>query len=200
MNMSMQLSISKRLFKKELLARCKLHDCFGACCNYGVWLDVGEKEKIRKYSEVVHSCMDPNSGSFVDWFEDETEDDSYTFSGKVIHSKIVNREKPFTRETCVFLRSDHKCALQVASEKIGEHPWFLKPFYCVLHPLDIDDNDQISLDETNILINEEKSCLRSSKEPQTPLLIFEDEIRYLLGDQVFENAHQQAEKLWKKKS
>ncbi len=188
MAMAETLNISKRLFEQEPMVRCKLDSCFGACCSYGVWIDLAEKEILKVNYTVVESCMDSDSGSFDDWFEAEIEDDSYTRTGKVIHTKLISRTKPFKRTTCIFLRQDHKCALQVASEKLGKHHWYLKPFYCVLHPLDIDENDQISLDDTQKILDEEKSCLRYSEEMNFPLRIFEEELRYLLGDQKYRNA------------
>jgi hypothetical protein len=98
------------------------------------------------------------------------------------------------------LRTDHKCALQVASEKSGRHPWFLKPFYCVLHPLDLNDNSEITLDQTKILLEEEKSCLRYSEKLNAPIEIFEDELRYLLGDQSFQEGLLAARTSWKSKT
>ena len=194
MAMTETLNISNRLFKREPMVRCELDSCFGACCAYGVWIDLAEKEKIKENLLVVQSCMDAAPGCFDDWFEAEIEEDSYTPTGKVVHSKVVSRSEPFKRTTCIFLRLDHKCALQVASEKLGNHHWYLKPFYCVLHPLDIDDSDQISLDETKKILSEEKSCLRVSGELNLPLFIFEEELRYLLGDQKFLNAVEEAKK------
>lgn len=200
MVMAELLNISKRLFEREPMVRCKLNTCFGTCCSYGVWVDLAEKEKIKENFSVIQSYMDSDAGSIEDWFETDIEDDSFTETGKVIHTKIVSRSQPFQRTTCIFVRKDHKCALQVASEQLGKHHWYLKPFYCVLHPLDIDENDQISLDETQQLLSEEKSCLRVSEDLNSPLLIFEEELRYLLGDHKFLNALDQAKQIWNLKT
>ena len=192
-----QLSISPRMFLRESLQRCKLPDCHGACCAYGVWVDLQEKEVIDEFGEIILSCMDPTEYKLRDWFLSDIEDDSYTHRGRVMHTRLVDRIMPFKRTTCIFLRTDHKCALQVASEKLGRHPWFLKPFYCVLHPLDLNDNSQITLDQTNILLEEEKSCLRFSEKLNAPIEIFEDELRYLLGDQVFQKGLLAAKTGWR---
>jgi len=179
------LAISPRMLSRDPLQRCTLNDCHGACCEFGVWVDLLEKEKIINHADLIQSCMDLPKLDPNQWFLNEVEDDSFTDSGQVIHTRLVKRNQPFRRKTCVFQRYDHKCALQVASEILGEHQWFLKPFYCVLHPMDLNDNDQITLDETSVLENEKRSCLRHSQIINTPLEIFEEELRYLLGDDVF---------------
>ncbi len=195
-----QLSISPRMFLRDTLQRCKLPDCHGACCAYGVWVDLQEKEAIEEYGEIIQFYMDPTEFELRDWFLSDIEDDSYTNSGRVIHTRLVERNIPFKRTTCIFLRTDHKCALQVASEKSGRHPWFLKPFYCVLHPLDLNDNSEITLDQKKILLEEEKSCLRYSEKLNAPIEIFEDELRYLLGDQSFQEGLLAARTSWKSKT
>ncbi len=187
------------MFVRETLQRCKLDDCHGACCTYGVWVDLQEKKNIEEHKELIQSCMDITEHKAGDWFVGEIEHDSYTISGSVIHTRLANRISPFPRKTCIFLRIDHKCALQVASEKLEQHHWFLKPFYCILHPLDLNDNDQITLDETNILLNEEKSCLRYSENLSAPIEIFEEELRYLLGDQKFQDSLLIAKNSWQSK-
>lgn len=194
--MQYQLSISPRMFLRETLQRCELHECRGACCAYGVWVDLQEKKVFEEHRELIQSCMDISEYEPGDWFFGEIENDSFTISGRVIHTRLVNRTNPFQRKTCIFLRTDHKCALQVASGKLGKHHWFLKPFYCVLHPLDLNDNEQITLDQTNILLEEEKSCLRYSEYLNAPIEIFEEELRFLLGDQKFQEGLIAAKKSW----
>lgn len=191
-----KLSISPRMFFREPLHRCQLQECHGACCAYGVWIDLHEKESIEENAEIIASCMDPTEYAAGDWFIGDIEDDSFTTRGKVIHTRLVDRFTPFERKSCIFLRSDHKCALQVASMELGKHHWFLKPFYCVLHPLDLNDNDQITVDQTKILLEEEKSCLRYSIELNAPIIIFEDELRYILGDKKFEEGLIAAKASW----
>ena len=198
--MAWNKTIASRMFHKEKLKRCMLHKCHGVCCTYGVWIDLGEKQKILENVKAVQSCMDQNSIDFDDWFEGEIENDPYTETGLVIHSKVIERDMPFLRKTCVFLRPDHKCALQVASQKIGKHSWYLKPFYCILHPMDINQDGEITLDETKIIEEEPKSCLRVSDTYSAPIEIFEEELRYLLGDSKYLEYLALAQKIWTSKS
>lgn len=60
------------------------------------------------------------------------------------------------------------------------HPWRFKPFYCVLHPLDLDDNARITLDKMDEMINEEGSCVRPASHPVPLVDTFEPELKYLL--------------------
>jgi hypothetical protein len=99
---------------------------------------------------------------------------------------VVEHHRHYGGTACVFLRSDHKCALQVASQASGHHPWHWKPFYCILHPLDLDEEGRITLDETDLMLDEPGSCLRPATENIPLLVTFEEELRYFLGDEEYE--------------
>lgn len=122
----------------------------------------------------------------ADWFEDELELDEHALSGQVIHTAVFPDPDRDAGTSCVFLRADHKCALQVTSTANGSHPWRLKPFYCILHPLELDEQGQISLYENQELLAEPASCLRAADENIPLIDTFEPELRYLLGDHTYE--------------
>lgn len=193
-------TISERMLLPEMMKRCELHACHGACCTFGVWIDLKEKQRIQENSGIVKSCLDLDSGDFDNWFNLKQEEDPFTETGWVVHSKIVHRNDPFARKTCIFLRNDHKCALQVASQLLEKHHWYLKPFYCILHPMDLNPEGEITLDKPQTLLGEEKSCLRYDSEKQTPIEIFEEELRYLLGDDIFEGYLRKARIITRSKS
>lgn len=184
--------ISPRLLSKERIRRCFLGDCKGACCLYGVWMDSAEKDQVFQYWDNIRTFMpkemqdDPNL-----CFDERIEDDPYVLSGKVVHSKVIEDQTHYGGTACIFLNEDHKCALQCASEAMGHHPWLLKPFYCILHPLDLDEQGRITLDETQLLIEEQGSCLRAHDKNQSLLLIFEEELRYFLGNDAYERLRKQ---------
>ena len=75
---------------------------------------------------------------------------------------------------------DFKCALQVAGEAAGLHLWRLKSFYCVLHPLDPDEEGPTTLDTAEELLAEEGSCLRRAAWEIILLEMCEPELRYFL--------------------
>jgi hypothetical protein len=79
------------------------------------------------------------------------------------------------------MREDYQCALQTAADQANKHPWRFKPFYCILHPLDLDDHGRITLDEIHLLLAEPASCLRPDKKHIPLKETFSEELDYLLG-------------------
>lgn len=182
----MKYEINPRMLKSEFMVRCRLHECQAACCLYGVWVDTKEADRILAHSSIIAPEMVGDRNNPSDWFDGREDHDEHTPSGKVIHTRVMGNPKHYGGTECVFLRPDHRCALQTAAVKAGFHPWALKPFYCVLHPLDLDEKGRITLDDTGLLLDEPGSCLRPSKVRVPLLRTFEPEIRYFLGDQAYE--------------
>lgn len=183
----MPLQLNPRMTMKEPMQRCKLHECRAACCLYGVWLDSLEVEDILEHVELITPNMPPSQRDPLEWLDGRQEDDEFSTSGKVAHSAVLVSEWHYGGTVCVFLRDDYKCALQVAGEKAGMHPWRFKPFYCILHPLDLDDEGRITLDETAQLLDEPASCLRHCDKNVSLLKTFEPELRYFLGDERYQD-------------
>ena len=168
------------------MQRCKLGECKGACCLYGVWLDQTEWEDIQANATLITPYMSPGLDDPAEWVDGRQDTDEFSRSRVVVHTRVLENKQHYGGTACVFLRADHKCALQVAGQAAGLHPWRFKPFYCVLHPLDLDEQGRITLDEASALLDEEGSCLRPATK-MTPLRkTFEEELRYLLGDEDYE--------------
>ena len=178
--------INSRLFESEPMQRCKLEECLGACCVNGVWVDLLEVKEILAHCQLIIPNMPANQQDSAKWFEDVYEPDEHSLSGQVIQSRVVPNPDHYGGAACIFLRNDHKCALQVAGETAGFHPWRFKPFYCILHPLDLDSDGHITLDIMEELLDEPASCLRSANNPIPLMQTFETELRYLLGDRSYE--------------
>lgn len=181
----MVAQISPRLLRSEPFRRCCLEECHAACCNNGTWVDLLEVEDILQHSALIlpHlsiDCQDPGM-----WFDQHQEADPHSLSGLVLHTAIFSDSQPHRRTTCVFLRNDDKCALQISAEIAGLHLWRFKPFYCILHPLDFDEEGRITLEENSILLEEPASCLRPSDTPILLLLTFKPELEYLLGERLY---------------
>ena len=183
----MRKEINPRLRQAEPMRRCKLGECHGACCLYGVWLGEEEAETIRANADQIAQHMPPALQNPELWFTDEHDEDDNFASGRVIHSRVLPDPSHHGGSACAFLRDDHKCALQIASVAAGQHPWQWKPFYCILHPLDLDDQGRITLDQTEAMLAEPGSCLRPAAEKIPLLETFEEELRYLLGDEEYED-------------
>jgi hypothetical protein len=171
-----------RLLHSEAMQRCVLSECKGACCLHGVWIDRAEREEILANAALIAAAMPEALRDPEAWFDGRVEEDPFSRSGQVYHSNVLPDPAHYGGTACVFLREDFKCALQVAGETARLHPWRLKPFYCVLHPLDLDEEGRITLDSAEQLLAEAGSCLRPA-DREIPLLeTFEPELRYLLGD------------------
>jgi hypothetical protein len=177
--------INPRMFSSEPIQRCSLASCKAACCLYGVWVDLLEIEKILKNADRIQVFLPEDRRDPELWFENGVESDEHLPSGKVRHTRVMADPHHYGGTSCIFLCSDYKCALQAASAAAGEHPWILKPFYCILHPLDLDDEGRITLDKTHLMLQEEASCLVPSSTPIPLAITFEPELRYLLGEEAY---------------
>jgi hypothetical protein len=178
--------IAPRMLESEPLQRCCLDQCQGACCLHGTWLDRAEAEDILAHAEQIAPHLPEHLRQPAAWVDGRCESDPHSCSGEVLHTTVLTAPDHYGGTACIFLRPDHKCALQVASIAAGEHPWRFKPFYCILHPLDLDDDDLITLDETELLLAEPASCLRASTQVTPLIKTFESELAYLLGEKAFE--------------
>lgn len=182
----MTFKISPRLLESAPMQRCKLHRCQAACCLYGVWVDEQAAETLLQNADKIAPHLPPARNDPATWFDDRQDTDPYSASGRVVHTAVIDAPHHYGGTACVFLRADHKCALQVASQASGQHPWHWKPFYCILHPLDLDEEGRLTLDETTLMLDEPGSCLRPAG-TEIPLWVtFEEELRYFLGDEEYE--------------
>ncbi len=172
------------------MQRCTLGECHAACCLHGVWIDRIEAKDIREHAEMIVPHMEPENRDPGDWFDEREEPDEHSISGWTVHSTVVPDETHYGETACIFLRKDHLCALQVAANANGLHPWHFKPFYCILHPLDLDEQGRISLDETELMLNEPGSCLRQADHSIPLLKTFSEELRYLLGEKAYQRLMQ----------
>ncbi len=170
------------MLRSERMQRCLLGECKGACCLHGVWIDRAERETILANAGRIGTAMAETLRDPAVWFDGRQEADPFAQSGEVFHSNVLPERGHYGGTACVFLREDAKCALQVAAGEAGLHPWAWKPFYCVLHPLDLDEEGRITLDATAELLAEEGSCLRPAEEEIALRETFAPELAYLLGN------------------
>ncbi len=178
-------TVSPRLLAREPVQRCDFPRCGGACCVHGVWVDLQEIAAIRQAAALIRPHL-PADARSIPWFQEREEPDPHALSGRVRQTTVLPRAEHPLGQACVFWRpQDAKCALQVAAEAQGWHPWRLKPFYCILHPLDLDEQGRITLDDTSALLTTPGSCLRPAAEPQPLVQIFAPELRWFLGETAF---------------
>ena len=173
-----------KLRNAEKVERCDWPNCRAACCIYGAWVDKLHARDILKHAQEIIPHMDPEHQSPDSWFDGQEEPDDHALSGWVVHTTIIPNPSHYGGTSCIFLRKDFKCALQVAAEMNNHHIWRFKPFYCVLHPLDLDEDGRITLDEIDLVVKEPASCLRRSLKSTALVDTFQQELEYLLGSQL----------------
>jgi hypothetical protein len=185
--------INPRMLEAAPMRRCRLDECLGACCVFGVWADQREMEDILANAEIIKPFMPEGAKDPADWFASYEDHDEFSPSKLVVHTAVETTPEHYGGTACIFWLSDGKCALQVAGKENGFHPWRFKPYYCILHPLDLDEQGRITVDETETLLGEPGSCLRPT-DVKIPLVeTFQEELHYLLGDRVYEAIKKQAE-------
>jgi len=145
--------------------------------------EIQQKEILLK-SNLISPHMRKGYEDPSAWFNELSEPDEHSLSGTVSHTTVLDDKDHYGGTACIFMREDYKCALQVASENNGYHQWHFKPFYCILHPLDLDDQGRITLGETDELIDEPASCVRSSVHEIPIVELFSEELEYLLGKRI----------------
>ncbi len=181
----METRLNPRLLDSEPMRRCRLEECGGACCLHGAWVDAVEAREILANRSLIAPHLEPGSPGPQDWFDERQEPDENALAGRVWHTRVSLNEQHYGGTACVFWRQDAKCALQVAAEAATLAPWFWKPFYCILHPLDLDELGRITLDDTVTLLAEPASCLRPAPSAVALVTNFAPELQYLLGELEF---------------
>jgi hypothetical protein len=182
----MQKKINPRLYQSEPMQRCTLGKCRAACCLYGVWIDQKEAQDILDHSSLIAPHMNLENRIPSGWFDDREEPDDQTPSGMTVHSTVLPDADHYGGTACIFLRRDYLCALQVAAHANNLHHWRFKPFYCILHPLDLDEQGRITLDDNDLLLDEPGSCMRPADHPIPLIETFAPELRYLLGEKGYQ--------------
>ena len=181
----MKHRINPRLLKSEPVRRCRLDECHAACCLHGAWVDQVEIKDILSHADKIAPHMPVEVADSLDWFDERRDADPHAISGEVGHTTVLPAPDHYGETACIFLRRDHKCALQTAADEGKLHPWRFKPFYCILHPLDLDERGRITLDHIDLMLSEPGSCLHPAQHPIPLIETFAEELRYLLGEKTY---------------
>jgi hypothetical protein len=171
--------IHPELLEEVYAERCVLHECLGACCGGGAWLDGEQLRIIVPHVEAVQVNLpeerrDPNT-----WFSaPSAEEDSP--DGAVIGTNVIDDPRHPGETCCVFLRPDRLCALQVTSQQLGLDYPGLKPLFCALYPLQI-RADEIIVDHETEEHFGGATCRRACATQQPLYRVFKEEMQLLLG-------------------
>lgn len=165
------LKIDPLIFTFKFTCRC----IGGECCNYGVYTDYKEHEKILSVKNEIIAMMDESQSKNVhEWFEAPEKDDDFE-SGIAVGTNIIN-------DKCTFLDKNGLCALQTLGLSKGMHKWAYKPIFCVLFPLTIYQG-ALTVDDEHI--ERLNSCNRYASEGLTIFDSCKEELRYFLGKDGF---------------
>jgi hypothetical protein len=173
--------INPSLKKMARVQRCGWPNCGAACCIYGAWVDNLHANQIIEQAGLIIPWMKPEHREPQSWFDGQLEDDKFALNGKVTHTTVVEDPDHYGGTACIFLRTNFQCALQDAAAAAGKHHWHFKPFYCILHPLELDQYGNLTIDDLEIMVQEPASCLRVSDEEISLTDLFSEEIDYLLN-------------------
>ncbi|MFQ5701460.1 MAG: DUF3109 family protein [Acidobacteriota bacterium] len=121
--------IHPRVTRKLYRAGATVRNCDGSCCRNGTTLSVKERDAILKHRRIVKAHMTSWARNHTDrWFTKRIMRDNDFTQGLTVTTTVIGG-------TCVFLRKDSLCALQVAGDKELHDPYALKPAVCLLWPL-----------------------------------------------------------------
>ena len=171
------IRVDKSVFRKVALRPCG-PDCLADCCSGGVWMTDDEPPRIMKWAKAIKRHLPKDRHDETQWFVTRKSKD--TPSGIETGTNTVEDPAREDETCCIFLRSDRKCALQAVSRdrKLG---WpGIKPFYCSIYPLYL-ENDVFSIDETTELDEETALCLHGADEKRPMFEIYRDEAILILG-------------------
>ena len=169
-------TFSSELFEKGFSPENGPCTCTSMCCEGGVYADIREKDKILSHQEIITRYMDETQSKDVtQWFEEKESDDADFPSGRCIGTREIN-------DKCAFLDKFGRCSLQRAATEEGMHKWALKPFFCILYPIEI-SNNVVSFDD---MLQDDQSCCSVSDDFQIPLFeACREELMHLLGEEGF---------------
>ncbi len=156
-------SAQREIFTVKVVADCMTHQCrllkehdalkLDACCQYGVDVDVGERDQILAHAGDVRAVLDAEVAD-QPWFETEEKVDADFPSGRYVRTRTHGGG-------CLFLSHDGRgCAIHRASIERGWDFHGVKPHVCRLFPL--------SYDERSIVLSDDYRDYSCSLDPAAP--------------------------------
>jgi len=142
--------VQRDIFVKRLSPDCMVHECrlrkeddrlkLDACCQYGVDVDVGERDGILAHADQIKEILDPEVRD-LPWFHDEETVDVDFPSGRFVRTRTHS-------DGCIFLRHDKRgCAVHRASIEANWDFNGIKPNICRLFPMSYDDESIVMSDD-----------------------------------------------------
>lgn len=171
------LRVRRSFFGGRFAGGCAVARCDASCCRYGVYADLGERDRILEHAAMIIRHMEPHQERDpAKWFEAEIYDDGDFPSGRTIGTVACGYG-------CVFLDSAGKCTLQKAAASEGMHPLALKPFYCTAYPVVIEEGVLMIDDSQHV--NRPQCCRATPGAEKDVLDVCAEELEYILGPDGF---------------
>jgi hypothetical protein len=180
--------IDPELLEEIYAERCMLHECLGACCTGGAWLDVEQLKTIVPHVAAIKANLpedrrDPNAWFSAPSAEEDAPEDA------LIGTNVIDDPRRPDETCCVFLRPDRWCALQITTQQLGlEYPG-LKPLFCALYPLQVRD-DEIVVDHATAQNFGGVLCQRACATRQPLYRVFKEELKLVLGEEGYRELEQ----------
>lgn len=181
------IRIDESVFRKEAVHPCGI-DCIADCCSGGVWMTDDEPPRIMEWADEIKSRLPLDRHDESKWFvtrEAETE------TGIETGTTTVDDPMRPDETCCIFLQLDRKCALQVLSRENNLGWPGIKPFYCAIYPLYLEDG-VFSIDEETELDEETAKCLCSAPEARPMFELYRDEAILILGEEGYRELQEKA--------
>ncbi len=176
----MRMDLSLR--EKRALSGCRLDVCRGACCTGGIWVDLLHVQRILAESSTIQPWMAERYRQPVDkWFGDEEMEHDDFPSGVGIPTAVGPRDGDPQRQGCIFVRDDHLCSLQLASDALGLAWPGLKPFDCATFPV-LRSEGELLIDHESLEPLAALGCLADEDIPARPWhSVFRAEVELAIG-------------------
>lgn len=140
----------RAIFLRHVVADCMTHACrlrkegdrvkLDACCQYGVDVDLGERDKILARADELRAILTPAAAAAA-WFRGEEQVDADFPSGRYVRTATHG-------DGCVFLSHDGRgCAIHRASIEGGWDFHGTKPHVCRLFPLSYSGEEIVVSDD-----------------------------------------------------
>jgi len=123
---------------------CDLARCGGTCCHDGAYLSGEEADVVRTLANKERSSfammgleLPERVVVYGRWRDIASGPKTATRPDPGRRHRVPDYPRHFPETSCVFLRPDSRCGLQVLAGQKGLPPWYFKPFTCWMHPLAI---------------------------------------------------------------
>ena len=165
------VAVDPHLLDPGPAGRCNPAECQARCCVGGASVRVPEAAAIRANAALVVPHLPPERRDPARWFDDEDApgiDEDLPGGAPLVSTAVHPDATHPAGRSCVFLRPDRWCALQVTSSATGG-ALTLKPFYCALHPL-VFERSRLILDEASPTVRGGGGCRQDAGEaPRRPI-------------------------------